>query len=119
MAFIINLSHFYWPYIYNKEINMPLIKPVLEAQIFSAMQKLFNNTSQQPIQAQQNFAKEVANAIDAYIKSATIQIPPGQPLQGINAPGQVVATPSGPGATASPGSVSGATSALSPPAIIQ
>jgi len=114
-----NSSHFYWPYIYNKENNMPLIKPVLEAQIFSALQKLFNNTSQQPIQAHQAFAKELSNAIDAYIKSATIQVPPGQPVQGINSPGQVVATSGGPGSTVSPGSVSGATSALSPPALIK
>ncbi len=102
---------------------MPLIKPVLEAQIFSALQKLFNNTSQQPIQAHQAFAKELASAIDTYIKSATIQIPPGQPIQGINAPGQVVVggSPSGPvaGSTTSPGSVAGAASALSPPALIK
>ena len=103
---------------------MPLIKPVLEAQIFSAMQKLFNNTSQQPIQAQQAFAKELASAIDTYIKSATIQIPPGQPIQGINAPGQVIAGAGGGpapvvGATTSPGSVTGAASAISPPALIK
>lgn len=100
---------------------MPLIKPVLEAQIFSAMQKLFNNTSQQPIQAQQAFAKDIANAIDAYIKSATIQLPPGQAIQAISAPGQVVGSPatSPVGATLTPGAVTGATSALSPPAIIK
>lgn len=103
---------------------MPLIKPVLEAQIFAALQKLFNNTSQQPIQAHQAFAKDVATAIDAYIKSATIQIPPGQPIQGINAPGQVIAGAGGGpapvvGSTTSPGSVAGATSALSPPALIK
>jgi hypothetical protein len=102
---------------------MPLIKPVLETQIFSALQKLFNNTSQQPIQAHQAFAKDLANAIDAYIKSATIQIPPGQVLQGVNAPGQIIAGAGGGaapvvGSTTSPGTVTGATTAISPPALI-
>jgi hypothetical protein len=101
---------------------MPLIKPVLEAQIFSALQELFNNTSDPPIVAQKKIATKLANAIDAYIKSATIIIPPGQVVQGINAPGQVIvgASPSGPvaGSTTSPGTVAGATSAPSPPAQI-
>jgi hypothetical protein len=97
---------------------MPLIKPVLEAQIFSALQELFNNTSDPPIVAQKKIATKLANAIDAYIKSATIIIPPGQVVQGINAPGQIVATPGGPGSTVSPGTVAGATSAPSPPAQI-
>lgn len=103
---------------------MPLIKPVLETQIFTALQKLFNNTSQQPIQAHQAFAKDLAAAIDAYIKSATIQIPPGQAVQAINAPGQVIAGAGGGpapvvGATTTPGSVTGATSVISPPALIK
>jgi hypothetical protein len=97
---------------------MPLIKPVLEAQIFSALQELFNNTSDPPIIAQKKIATKLANAIDSYIKSATIIIPPGQVVQGINAPGQVVATSGGPGSTVSPGTVVGATSAPSPPATI-
>ena len=97
---------------------MPLIKPVLEAQIFSALQELFNNTSDPPIVAHQKIATKLANAIDAYIKSATIIIPPGQVVQGINAPGQIVATSGGPGSTVSPGTVAGATSAPSPPAQI-
>jgi hypothetical protein len=97
---------------------MPLIKPVLEAQIFSALQELFNNTSDPPIVAQKKIATKLANAIDAYIKSATIIIPPGQVVQAINAPGQIVATPGGPGSTVSPGTVAGATSAPSPPAQI-
>jgi hypothetical protein len=97
---------------------MPLIKPVLEAQIFSALQELFNNTSDPPIVAQKKIATKLANAIDAYIKSATIIIPPGQVVQAINAPGQIVATSGGPGSTVSPGTVAGATSAPSPPAQI-
>lgn len=100
---------------------MPLIKPVLEAQIFAALQKLFNNTSSSPIQAQKAFAKDLSTAIDTYIKTATIQLPPGQAIQAISAPGQVVGSPATPpvGATLTPGSVTGATSALSPPAIIK
>jgi hypothetical protein len=101
---------------------MPLIKPVLEAQIFSALQELFNNTSDPPIVAHQKIATKLANAIDAYIKSATIIVPPGQVIQGINAPGQVVVggSPAGPvaGSTTTPGTVAGATSAPSPPAQI-
>jgi len=101
---------------------MPLIKPVLEAQIFSALQELFNNTSDPPIVAQKKIATKLANAIDAYIKSATIIVPPGQVIQGINAPGQVVVggSPAGPvaGSTTTPGTVAGATSAPSPPAQI-
>jgi hypothetical protein len=102
---------------------MPLIKPVLEAQIFAALQKLFNNTSDTPIVAQQKLAKDLASAIDGYIKSATIIIPPGQAIQGINAPGQVIAGAGGGpapvvGATTSPGTVAGSTAAPSPPATI-
>lgn len=102
---------------------MPLIKPVLEAQIFSALQELFNNTSDPPIIAQKKIATKLATAIDSYIKSATIIIPPGQVIQGINAPGQVIAGAGGGpapvvGATTTPGAVVGATSAPSPPATI-
>ena len=42
--------------------------------------------------AAKTFASLATPAIDAYIKSATITVPPGQ----------VVATPAGPGATSSP-----------------
>lgn len=97
---------------------MPLIKPVLEAQIFAALEKQQTNTGA-PTLAHQQLAKDLATAIDSYIKSATIQIPPGQTIQGINAPGQVVATSGGPGSTVSPGSVTGAANALSPPALIK
>jgi hypothetical protein len=99
---------------------MPLIKPVLEAQIFAALQKLFNNTSDTPVVAQQKLAKDLASAIDGYIKSATIIVPPGQGVQAISAPGQVVGSPATPpvGATLTPGTVAGATSAPSPPATI-
>ena len=102
---------------------MPLIKPVLEAQIFSAFQEMFNNTSDQPLIAQRKMAAKLASAIDQYIKSATVIVPPGQVVQAVNAPGQVVFGGGGGPApvvasTTTPGSVTGATSAPSPPAQI-
>ena len=101
---------------------MPLIKPVLEAQIFGAFQQMFNNMTDQPIVAQKKLAKKLAGAIDQYIKSATIIIPPGQSSIGTSAPGQIVlgASPSGPvtAATSAPGAVNVITSAPSPPAQI-
>ena len=101
---------------------MPLVKPVLEAQIFAALQELFANTSDPAPIAQRKLAQKLATAIDTYIKSATITVPPGQAIQGINAAGQVIVggSPSGPvaGSTTSAGSVTGTTSAVSPPALI-
>jgi hypothetical protein len=68
---------------------MPLIKPLLENQILLAFKKL--STSGKSLeQAQKDLAKELANAIDIYIKSALITVPPGQLVS--------VATPTGPGA---------------------
>lgn len=72
---------------------MPLIKPVLEAQILAAFQKL-SNSGGDLASAQRTLAKELANAIDIYIKSATIIIPPGQ---AVTAP-----PPAGVGSTVSP-----------------
>jgi hypothetical protein len=100
---------------------MPLIKQVLQTQIFQALQKLTSAQQASPT-GQLEFAKDLATAIDAYIKSATIIIPPGQQSAGQNAPGQLVvgASPSGPvtGATTSPGVVSTTTIAPSPNALI-
>jgi len=102
---------------------MPLIKPVLEAQIFAAFQEMFMST-EPPVVAQKKLASKIASAIDQYINSATIIVPPGQLVQGVNAPGQVVVGVGGgiPGpvtaATTSPGTVAGAASAPSPPALI-
>lgn len=97
---------------------MPLIKPLLEVQIFAALQEMFANTSDPPPVAQRKLAKKLATAIDSYIKSATIIIPPGQATTTI--PGQVVAGAAGPvpvvGSTTSPGP--GVTSSPSPPATI-
>jgi len=102
---------------------MPLIKPVLEAQIFAALQEVFANPGVPPPVAHKKLASRLATAIDAYIKSATVIIPPGQAVQGINAPGQVIAgSGGGPspvvGSTTTPGTVAGATNAPSPPALI-
>ena len=100
---------------------MPLIKQVLQQQIYSAFQKL--TSLQQPAAtAQLELAKDLSDAIDAYIKSATIIIPPGQNSAGQTAPGQVVVggSPSGPvtGATTTPGVVTSTTISPSPNAII-
>lgn len=103
---------------------MPLIKPVLEAQIFGAFQQMFNNMTDQPIIAQKKLAKKLASAIDQYIKSATIITPPGTLVTAVNAPGQVVIGAGGGvpgpmvGSTTSPGAVTGATSAPTAPAMI-
>jgi hypothetical protein len=101
---------------------MPLIKPVLEAQIFAALQKQ-SSTGKDLLSSQRALAKDLATAIDSYIKSATIIIPPGQASVGTNAPGQVIvgASPAGPvsGATVAPGAVNTVTTAPSPQAIIK
>jgi len=99
----------------------PLIKPLLEAKILAGLQK--QTTSRADIATvQRELAKDLAAAIDEYIKSATIIIPPGQASSGTSAPGQFVAgaSPSGPvtAATVAPGIVTAVTSAPSPNAII-
>lgn len=100
---------------------MPLVKPLLEMQILTAFQKM-SNSSKDIASAQKDLAKDLADAIDKYIKSATIIIPPGQASQGTNAPGQLVvgASPTGPvtGATTTPQIVPSVTVAPSPPAQI-
>lgn len=80
---------------------MPLVKPVLELQILAAFQKMSNSETDMAT-AQRELAKDLATAIDAYIKSATVIVPPGQ----------VVATAGSAVAQA------GATTAPSPPALI-
>ena len=56
---------------------MPLLKPVLKTQLLAAFIKLSNSTDNLP-QVQQELASDLATAIDSYIKSATIIVPPGQ-----------------------------------------
>lgn len=101
-------------YLY-KRYNMPLIKPLLEVQIFAAFQEMQANATDPPPVAHRKLAKKLATAIDTYIKSATIIIPPGQAT--ITAPGQVVGTPTSTvGTTLAPGP--GVTTSPSPPATI-
>ena len=81
---------------------MPLVKTVLERQIYAAFKRMSNNTSGDLNGAQKELAKDLATAIGTYIKSATVITPPGQPV-----------------ATAgSPAAQTGATVAPSPPATI-
>jgi hypothetical protein len=70
---------------------MPLIKKILESQILLAFKKL-SLSGQSLEQAQQDLAADLSTAIDAYIKMATITVPPGQLV--------TVATPTGPGSGA-------------------
>lgn len=69
---------------------MPLIKPVLELQILAAFQKM-STSGMDMATAQRELAKELATAIDAYVKSATIIVPPGQAVVG-----SVTSTPAPP-----------------------
>ena len=100
---------------------MPLIKPLLEVQILTAFQKM-SNSGKDIASAQQDLAKDLATAIDLYIKSATIIVPPGQASQGTNAPGQLVAGTAGPvpviASTTTPQIVPSVTITPSPPALI-
>ena len=100
---------------------MPLIKPVLEQQIYAAFKKMQSGAKDYET-AQRDLARDLATAIDSYIKSATIIVPPGQAVTGTNAPGQVVIFPSPAGPvplpTVSPGTVTGVTATTSPPATI-
>ena len=78
---------------------MPLIKPLLEQQIFAAFKKL-QTTAKDTETAQRELAKDLATAIDSYIKTATIIVPPGQVISGagggsVPVVGSTV-TPSGP-----------------------
>lgn len=100
---------------------MPLIKIQLEQQIYAAFKKMQTNAKDFE-SAQRELAKDLATAIDLYIKSATIIIPPGQQSAGQNLPGQSVITagPVGPlpGSTVTPGVVTATTTTPSPSAII-
>ena len=100
---------------------MPLVKPLLELQIFAAFKKM-QTSAIDTESAQRDLAKDLATAIDEYIKTATVIIPPGQVVAGVNAPGQIVIFPAGlvplPLPTTTPGVVTAATTLPSPPAII-
>jgi len=99
---------------------MPLNKILLEAQLLEALTAESVNPEKSRVKAQADLAKALANIIDAYIKSATIIIPAGQPSTGQTAPG-ITTTPAAlaaPCVTVTPGVVTTTTSAPSPKAII-
>jgi hypothetical protein len=75
---------------------MPLIKPVLELQILAAFQKMSNSETNMA-QAQQDLAKDLATAIDVYIKSATVIVSPGQVVTGAAGTIPVIASTISPG----------------------
>jgi len=79
---------------------MPLVITTLERQILNAFQTVEGATDGRA--AQQQLASLLAQAIDSYIRSAIITLPPGQLVSGTAGPTPVVA----------------ATSATSPPATI-
>ena len=72
---------------------MPLQKPVLQAAILAAFQKQ-SAPSSNLAAAQAQLAADLATAIDEYIKSAKITLPPGQLV--------IAGSPPGPGATVAP-----------------
>ena len=76
-----------------------LITTVLEAQILAAFQKMTTGETDLAT-AQRTLAKDLATAIDAYIKTASIIIPPGQSVTGVAGPAPVVATTVSPSAPA-------------------
>ena len=71
---------------------MPLIPSVFKSQLKTAL-KSIQCDPENADAAIDAFCDAFVNSIDTYIKSATITIQPGQ----------VVTTPSGPGATTTPG----------------
>lgn len=56
---------------------MPLIKPILETQILLALKRQ-SSSSKSLEESQLALAKDLATAIDSYIRSALITVPPGQ-----------------------------------------
>jgi len=60
---------------------MPLVSPLLAAQILAAFQKqsaAAATDGYSVAQAQLQLAQDLATAIDSYIRSATVIVPPGQ-----------------------------------------
>lgn len=100
---------------------MPLVKSLLEQQIYTAFKKMQSATKDTET-AQRELAKDLAIAIDSYIKSATIIIPPGQSVSGTNAPGQLTIFPAVPTPvplpTTTPGVVTAVTVTPSPAGLI-
>ena len=75
---------------------MPLVKPLLEAQILDGFQKMSNSETSME-SAHRKLAADLATAIDSYIKSATVTVPPGQLVTGVSPAGPIT------GATTAPG----------------
>ena len=76
-----------------------LIPQVLEAQILAAFQKMTTGENDLAT-AQQDLARDLAVAIDAYIKTASIVVPPGQAVTGAAGAVPVIATTASPSAPA-------------------
>lgn len=74
---------------------MPLVKPLLEAQILAAFQKMSNGSPDMST-AQSELARDLATAIDVYIKTATVTVLPGQLVTGVSPAGPIT------GATTTP-----------------
>jgi hypothetical protein len=64
---------------------MPLVKPSLESAILAAFKKMSAPVGSMEA-AQAQLAKDLATAIDTYIKSAKIVIPPGQAVATAGSP---------------------------------
>ena len=73
---------------------MPLIPTLLETQILFALQKqaaAAKSPGASLEQTQIEFARDLAIAIDSYIRSATIIVQPGQVVTGVAGPAPVAA----------------------------
>lgn len=74
---------------------MALSKDILQTQIYAALTLMgakANIPGYSPDQARADAARDIANAIDTFVRSATIVVPPGQ----------AVSTTTGKGATSLP-----------------
>jgi hypothetical protein len=80
---------------------MALAIPSLQQQLVAAFKKQLTDKTSKPEVVIEILALDIATAVDAYIRTATVTV------TGVTQPGQIVATPAGPGATASVGVVSG------------
>jgi hypothetical protein len=84
---------------------MALVIPTLQQQLAAAFKKQLTDKTSKPEVAIEILALDIATAVDAYIKTATVTV------TGVNSPGQLVVTAGTPaaqtGATTTPGVVSG------------
>lgn len=77
---------------------MALVKPTLKAQIRDAFNAQRSNTDD-PEGALTDLADKLTNAIDAYIKSATITVQPGIPVTTAGSATAQTGATTGPGTT--------------------